>query len=183
MKHNKAKFILYAMLLASPFAMSAQTAENETSDSEALVNVAYRQVAEGAILGSIAVLDYEKLTEKNYNTYSLDNMQAYVSGFNGNSFWGMDADNDQGYLVLVDGVDMTNEAVIYNSTDDKNLESNEFAPENVGLYVFTAIYNGYNSNDVVIEVKEARVYAPGDLYDEDGVKGVVFYVTEDGTSG
>ena len=87
------------------------------------------------------------------------------------------------FTVLVDGVDMTNEAVIYNSTDDQNLESNEFAPENVGLYVFTAIYNGYNSNDVVIEVKEARVYAPGDLYDEDGVKGVVFYVTEDGTSG
>ena len=104
MKHNKARFILYAMLLASPFMMSAQTAENDTTSSDPLVNVAYRQVAQSDIMGGVAVLDYEKLTDKNYNTYSLDNMQAYVSGFNGNSFWGLDADNDQGYLVLVDGV-------------------------------------------------------------------------------
>ena len=104
MKHIKARFILYAMLLASPFSMSAQTAENDTLNSDPLVNVAYRQVAQSDIIGSVAVLDYEKLTDKNYNTYSLDNMQAYVSGFNGNSLWGMDGDNDQGYLVLVDGV-------------------------------------------------------------------------------
>ena len=102
MKHMKARYILYAMLLASPFTMSAQTAEN--TDSDPLVNVAFRQVAQSDIIGSVAVLDYEALTEKNYNTYSLDNMQAYVSGFNGNSLWGMDADNDQGYLVLIDGV-------------------------------------------------------------------------------
>ena len=102
MKHMKARYILYAMLLASPFTMSAQTAEN--TDSDPLVNVAFRQVAQSDIIGSVAVLDYETLTEKNYNTYSLDNMQAYVSGFNGNSLWGMDADNDQGYLVLIDGV-------------------------------------------------------------------------------
>ena len=104
MKHIKARFILYAMLLASPFTMSAQTAENDTLSNDPLVNVAYRQVAQSDIIGSVAVLDYEKLTDKNYNTYSLDNMQAYVSGFNGNSLWGMDGDNDQGYLVLVDGV-------------------------------------------------------------------------------
>ena len=104
MKHIKARFILYAMLLASPFTLGAQTAENDTTSNDPLVNVAYRQVAQSDIMGSVAVLDYEKLTEKNYNTYSLDNMQAYVSGFNGNSLWGMDGDNDQGYLVLIDGV-------------------------------------------------------------------------------
>ena len=104
MKHIKARYILYAMLLASPFTMSAQTAENDTLSNDPLVNVAYRQVAQSDIMGSVAVLDYEALTEKNYNTYSLDNMQAYVSGFNGNSLWGMDGDNDQGYLVLIDGV-------------------------------------------------------------------------------
>ena len=104
MKHIKARYILYAMLLASPFTMSAQTAENDTLSNDPLVNVAYRQVAQSDIMGSVAVLDYEALTEKNYNTYSLDNMQAYVSGFNGNSLWGMDSDNDQGYLVLIDGV-------------------------------------------------------------------------------
>lgn len=91
------------MLFASPFMMNAQTAENDTLNSDPLVNVAYRQVAQSDIIGSVAVLNYEELTDKNYNTYSLDNMQAYVSGFNGNSFWGMDGDN-AGYLVLVDGV-------------------------------------------------------------------------------
>jgi len=104
MKHIKARYILYAMLLASPFTMNAQTAENDTLSSEPLVNIAYRQVAQDDIIGSVAVVNYEELTEKNYNTYSLDNMQAYVSGFNGNSLWGMDGDNDQGYLVLIDGV-------------------------------------------------------------------------------
>ena len=103
MKHIKARYILYAMLLASPFTMNAQTAENDTLSSEPLVNVAYRQVAQDEIVGSVAVVNYEELTEKNYNTYSLDNMQAYVSGWNGNSLWGMDADN-AGYLVLIDGV-------------------------------------------------------------------------------
>ena len=103
MKHIKARYILYAMLLASPFTMNAQTAENDTLSSEPLVNVAYRQVAQDEIVGSVAVVNYEELTEKNYNTYSLDNMQAYVSGWNGNSFWGMDGDN-AGYLVLIDGV-------------------------------------------------------------------------------
>ena len=105
MKYIKSTFILFAMLAVSPFSMNAQTAEDGTdTDSDTQVQVAYRKVAESDLIGSVAVLDYEELTEKNYNTYSLDNMQAYVSGFNGNSLWGMDGDNDQGYLVLIDGV-------------------------------------------------------------------------------
>ena len=103
MKYIKSTFILFAMLAVSPLMMNAQTAENE-SDGDTQVQVAYRTVAEGDLIGSVAVLDYEELTDKNYNTYSLDNMQAYVSGFNGNSLWGMDGDNNQGYLVLIDGV-------------------------------------------------------------------------------
>jgi TonB-dependent SusC/RagA subfamily outer membrane receptor len=39
------------------------------------------------------------LIEKNYTTYSLDNMGGLVGGWAGNSIWGMDE-----YLVLVDGV-------------------------------------------------------------------------------
>ena len=103
MNYIKSTFILFAMLAVSPLMMNAQTAENE-SDGDTQVQVAYRTVAEGDLIGSVAVLDYEELTDKNYNTYSLDNMQAYVSGFNGNSLWGMDGDNNQGYLVLIDGV-------------------------------------------------------------------------------
>ena len=88
----KARYILYAMLLASPFTMNAQAFENDadTLDNDPLVQIAYRQVAQSELLGSVAVVDYEKLTDKNYNTYSLDNMQAYVSGWNGNSLWGRD---------------------------------------------------------------------------------------------
>lgn len=106
MKYIKSTFILSAMLAVSPFTMNAQVAENEAdkTESDAQVQIAYRKVAEGDLIGSVAVLDYEELTDKNYNTYSLDNMQAYVSGFNGNSLWGMDGDNNQGYLVLIDGV-------------------------------------------------------------------------------
>ena len=105
MKHIQARFILYALLAISPFSMNAQAAVNEadTLDNDPLVQIAYRKVAQSELLGSIAYVDYEKLTEKNYNTYSLDNMQAYVSGWNGNSLWGMDSDN-AGYLVLIDGV-------------------------------------------------------------------------------
>jgi hypothetical protein len=44
-------------------------------------------------LGGVSVVNVEELTKKNYNTYSLDNMQAYIGGWNGNSLWGMDADN------------------------------------------------------------------------------------------
>lgn len=101
----KARYILFAMLLASPFTMNAQAFESDadTLDNDPLVQIAYRQVAQSELLGSVAVVDYEKLTDKNYNTYSLDNMQAYVSGWNGNSLWGMDGDN-AGYLVLIDGV-------------------------------------------------------------------------------
>ncbi len=106
MKHIQTRFILLALFAASPFMMNAQTVENEadTLNSDPLVQIAYRQVAESDLIGSVSVINYEELTNKNYNTYSLDNMQGYVGGFNGNSLWGMDGDNNQGYLVLIDGV-------------------------------------------------------------------------------
>ena len=63
------------------------------------MNVAFRSVPQEDLLGGVSVLDYEELAAKNNNTYSLDNMQGYVSGFNGASLWGQ-----TDYLVLVDGV-------------------------------------------------------------------------------
>ncbi len=106
MKHIQARFILLALFAASPFVLNAQTDKNEadTLNNEKLVTIAYRQVAQSDLIGSVSVIDYEALTEKNYNTYSLDNMQGYVGGYNGNSLWGMDGDNNQGALVLIDGV-------------------------------------------------------------------------------
>lgn len=87
------------------------------------------------------------------------------------------------FSVLFDGVNVTEESTIFNVTENKNLEGNTFSSTEIGTYVFNATYNDSLSKDITITVKEARVYAPGDLYDEDGVKGVVFYVTEEGKSG
>lgn len=87
------------------------------------------------------------------------------------------------FTVLFNGVDVTEEATILNVTDNKNLNGNSFSSTKTGTYVFNASYDGNKSENVSITVKEARTYAPGDLYDEDGVKGVVFHVSEDGKSG
>ena len=108
MKYIQTRFILSAMLAFSPFMMEGQTiVENETdsliNDREPLVHTAYRKVAQSDLLGGVSVINMEELTKKNYNTYSLDNMQGYIGGWNGNSLWGMDGDN-AGYLVLVDGI-------------------------------------------------------------------------------
>lgn len=108
MKYIQARFILCAMLAASPVFANAQATDwNETDslagDKDRMVQVAFRKVAQKDLLGGVSVVNVEELTKKNYNTYSLDNMQGYVGGWNGNSLWGMDGDN-AGYLVLVDGV-------------------------------------------------------------------------------
>lgn len=73
------------------------SAQNVTSDS--LVNVAFRKVNAQDITGGVSTVNMTELTKKNYNTYSLDNMQGYVGGFNGNSLWGI-----SNYLTLIDGV-------------------------------------------------------------------------------
>ena len=96
------------MLATSSVFASAQAADWNETDSLAnkkdqMVQVAFRKVAQKDLLGGVSVVNVEELTKKNYNTYSLDNMQGYVGGWNGNSLWGMDGDN-AGYLVLVDGV-------------------------------------------------------------------------------
>ena len=75
----------------------AQEADEENAPQK--VNVAFRSIPQEDLLGGVSVLDYEELSAKNNNTYSLDNMQGYVAGFNGASLWGQ-----TDYLVLVDGV-------------------------------------------------------------------------------
>ena len=95
MKQNK--YIVLSALLALS-AVTPAEAQIDAADS-ALVNVAFRKVAKEDIMGGVSSLNYRDLTEKNYNTYSLDNMQGYVAGFNGNGLWGF---TDQ--LVLIDGV-------------------------------------------------------------------------------
>ena len=87
------------------------------------------------------------------------------------------------FTVLFNGIDVTAESIIFNVTDNKNLDGNTFSSENVGSYVFNATYNEATSSNITVTVEKARVYAPGDLYNENGVKGVVFHVSDGGTSG
>ena len=88
------------------------------------------------------------------------------------------------FTVLVNGIDKTSSATIYNATSNQYVSGNTFTSKNTGDYVFYATYNEVNSNNVTVNVKAARSYKPGDLYDEDGVKGVVYHLlNEEGTSG
>ena len=96
-----------AALAVAPFALSAQTdvqAEPEIQDSVYMVKTAFRSVAQGDLLGGVSVVNVEDMLKKNYTTYSLDHMESLASGWNGKSLWGMDEDNGQGYLVLIDGI-------------------------------------------------------------------------------
>ena len=94
MKHK----ILYMSALLSLSAVMLAQAQIDAADS-AQVNVAFRKVAKEDIMGGVSTLNYRELVEKNYSTYTFDNMQGYVAGYNGNSLWGM-----SNALVFVDGV-------------------------------------------------------------------------------
>ena len=96
MKHNK--YITLSALLALS-AITPAAAQIDASDSTQ-VNVAFRKIAKEDIMGGVSTLNYRELMDKNYNTYSLDNMQGYVAGYNGSSLWGFSSNT----LVLIDGV-------------------------------------------------------------------------------
>ena len=105
------KYVSLALCLTVGMPAAAQI---ETG-ADSLVNVAFRKVAAEDVLGGVSSLNYRELMKKNYNTYSLDNMQGYVAGFNGNGMWGLDGSSEfsksgddvnipNGMLVLIDGV-------------------------------------------------------------------------------
>lgn len=75
-----------------------------TSIKRKFVPVAFGKMDKQDLLGGVSSLDIQDLMKKNYTTYSLDNLSAYINGYSG-SIWGMDS-----YVVLVDGVprDATN---------------------------------------------------------------------------
>ena len=100
---KKNKYFVLSGLLALMTAMPAE-AQIDAADS-AQVQVAFRKVAKEDILGGVSSLNYRDLMDKNYNTYSLDNMQGYVAGFNGASMWGFNEGSvTDPVLVLIDGV-------------------------------------------------------------------------------
>ena len=105
MKHKHNILVMSAAMAVAPFALSAQTdVQAEAQDSVYMVKTAFRSVAQDDLLGGVSFVNVEEMLNKNYTTYSLDHMESLVSGWNGTSLWGMDADNNQGYLVLIDGI-------------------------------------------------------------------------------
>lgn len=64
----------------------------------------FRDAAPSSIVGGVSVVNVEENQKKDHTFGVFDNMQGFVSGWNGNSLWAMDGDNDGGYLVIVDGV-------------------------------------------------------------------------------
>lgn len=69
-----------------------------TLDKEQSVQVAFKKVQERDLLGDVSYVNLPEILAKNYTTYSLDGLQAFVGGYNGN-IWG-----SGGALVLVDGI-------------------------------------------------------------------------------
>lgn len=63
------------------------------------VQVAFRKVDKKDLTVGISVVDVAAQMKQNYMTYSLENMEAWANGFNGNSMWGMGS-----YLLVIDGV-------------------------------------------------------------------------------
>ena len=102
MKNIHARIVMGTMMTFSSLGLIAQENAEMVTPADSLakqeVNVAFRTVNQKDLMGGVSVVDMVQLTDKNYSTYSLDNMQSLVGGYNG-QLWNMgDA------LVLVDGV-------------------------------------------------------------------------------
>lgn len=67
-------------------------------DKDQSVQVAFKKVQERDLLSGVSYVNLPEILQKNYTTYSLDGLQAFVGGYNGN-IWG-----SGGALVLVDGI-------------------------------------------------------------------------------
>jgi len=102
MKNIHARIVMGTMMTFTSLGLIAQENAEMVTPADSLakheVNVAFRTMNQKDLMGGVSVVDMVQLTDKNYSTYSLDNMQSLVGGYNG-QLWNMgDA------LVLVDGV-------------------------------------------------------------------------------
>lgn len=96
MKHIYKTVALGMALL--PMAAWAQDDADYNDSLANKVNVAFRTVDKSDLMGGVSSINMVELTHKNYTTYSLDHLDSYVGGYNG-QLWNMgDA------LVIVDGV-------------------------------------------------------------------------------
>lgn len=102
MKQIKNILVLGALTATTSLVQAQDTiVNNKTSNApdEGAVQVAFRQVQKKDLPAGVSVVDVATQMKQNYMTYSLENMDAWASGFNGNSMWGMGS-----YLLVIDGV-------------------------------------------------------------------------------
>jgi len=67
------------------------------------IDIAFRKVDEDDLIGSISHVNVEENMKSNHTWDALENMNAYVGGWNGSTLWGMNPNNSS-YYVVVDGV-------------------------------------------------------------------------------
>lgn len=75
------------------------------ADSVEQTQIAFRKKDKKDILGGVSTVNIKNLLEKNYTTYSLDNLEAWTPGFHGN-IWGQNgsSNDNNAFLVLIDGI-------------------------------------------------------------------------------
>lgn len=107
MKSTYKPILTAALAFVSTVPAIAQTEGEDEANQQKQVNAAFRQIAADDLMGGYSTVDVEELMKKNNITYSLDNMQGYVGGWNGTGMWGIDGGD---ILYLIDGVprDQTN---------------------------------------------------------------------------
>ena len=92
---KKSLYMSALLALTTAMPVVAQDDNDYTDSIARQVNVAFGTADADDLLGGISSINMVELTHKNYSTYSLDNLEAYVGSLN----W-----NQGDYLVLVDGV-------------------------------------------------------------------------------
>lgn len=93
----KKKILLKACYASFAFYLLSLTGVQAQEKKDSLVNVAFGTVAKEDLLGAVSTVNMTELIKKNYSTYSLDGLENFVGGYNGN-IWG------QRPLVLINGI-------------------------------------------------------------------------------
>ena len=93
---KKRCLLFFAVSLLNIAFIQAQEETLEKMDSLDIVNVAFGTVARNDLLGAVSTVNVSELLRKDYYTGSLDGLQSFIGGYNGN-IWG------QSPLILVDG--------------------------------------------------------------------------------
>ncbi|MFC5283033.1 SusC/RagA family TonB-linked outer membrane protein [Pedobacter alpinus] len=97
-KNIKAYCILLAISLSALGTKAQQSIDSlQKQNKDSVINVAFGKVASRDVLSAFTSVNVVELMKKSYGVNSLDNLQSFVGGYNGN-IWG------QAPLILVDGI-------------------------------------------------------------------------------